>query len=114
MFLSRRLFACCEGDGICPSQAVFELIIEHPQGNHWLPERVCTRNEHGFDAGEDIKAFHGPGHSRNDQVAVAVRLYLKQQFARLSKLCANIAGQLLLVRASAAYANGLEYSLTMI
>ena len=38
------------------------------------------------------------GRSRNDQVAVAVRLYLKDQLATLSKLCGNIA-EVLLARA---------------
>ncbi len=38
------------------------------------------------------------GRSRNDQVAVAVRLYLKDQLATLSELCGNIA-EVLLARA---------------
>ncbi|MEX0916336.1 MAG: lyase family protein, partial [Wenzhouxiangellaceae bacterium] len=46
----------------------------------WLTERL----------GETGKRIHA-GRSRNDQVAVALRLYLKNRLQRLAALCADIA-----------------------
>ena len=52
----------------------------HSAIESWLTERL----------GETGKRIHA-GRSRNDQVAVALRLYLKDRLARLSAVCADIA-----------------------
>lgn len=53
----------------------------HSAIESWLSERL----------GEIGGRIHA-GRSRNDQVAVALRLYMKDRLARLGKLCAQVAG----------------------
>ena len=52
----------------------------HSAIEHWLTEKLG-------DLGARVHA----GRSRNDQIAVAMRLYLKQQLLLLGQLCADIA-----------------------
>ena len=61
----------------------------HSAIEHWLTDELG-------DLGRKIHT----GRSRNDQVAVALRLYMKAQLADLGDLCAEVAG-VLLERASA-------------
>lgn len=75
-----------ELDALADAFAAGEFVLDHRfEDGHsaieaWLTERL----------GETGKRIHA-GRSRNDQVAVALRLYLKDRLKRLSGLCGDIA-----------------------
>ena len=75
-----------ELDALADAFAAGEFVLDHGfEDGHsaieaWLTERL----------GETGKRIHA-GRSRNDQVAVALRLYLKDRLQRLAGLCSDIA-----------------------
>lgn len=75
-----------ELDALVDALAAGEFVLDHRfEDGHsaieaWLTERL----------GETGKRIHA-GRSRNDQVAVALRLYLKDRLQRLAGLCGDIA-----------------------
>jgi len=75
-----------ELDALADAFASGEFLLDHRfEDGHsaieaWLTERL----------GETGKRIHA-GRSRNDQVAVALRLFLKNRLQRLSELCGDIA-----------------------
>jgi len=78
---------CRELDALGQAFEAGEFVLDdrfedgHSAIEAWLTERL----------GETGKRIHA-GRSRNDQVAVALRLYLKDRLQRLAALCADIAG----------------------
>lgn len=77
---------CSELDQLQQAFAAGEFVLDarfedgHSAIEAWLTERL----------GETGKRIHA-GRSRNDQVAVALRLYMKDRLARLTDLCCDIA-----------------------
>ncbi len=77
---------CTELDRLQQAFATGEFVLDarfedgHSAIEAWLTERL----------GETGKRIHA-GRSRNDQVAVALRLYMKNRLGRLADLCCDIA-----------------------
>ncbi|MDT8439600.1 MAG: argininosuccinate lyase [Wenzhouxiangellaceae bacterium] len=77
---------CRELDALAEAFSTGAFVLDarfedgHSAIEAWLTERL----------GETGKRIHA-GRSRNDQVAVALRLYMKDRLARLAAVCADIA-----------------------
>ncbi|MFU8878422.1 MAG: argininosuccinate lyase [Wenzhouxiangellaceae bacterium] len=77
---------CRELDALLESFRAGDFVLDarfedgHSAIEHWLTERL----------GEIGKRIHA-GRSRNDQVAVALRLYMKHRLGKLADVCCDIA-----------------------